>query len=51
MLKALAGLLEPVDDSVRQLVEAEGERLQAFLGDEVLVARSTTIFTKALLSS
>lgn len=45
------GLLEPVDDSVRQLVEAEGERLQAFLGDEVLVARSTTIFTKALLSS
>lgn len=44
-------LLEPVGDSGRLLVEAEVQRLQAFLGADVLATRSTTAFTRALLSS
>ncbi len=44
------GLFEPHPASARAVVDAEAQRLQDFLGDEVFAIRSHTAFTRKLVS-
>lgn len=44
------GLLEPVSEVMRALLDAEARRLEAFLDGEVLRPRSGTAFTRSLVA-